>query len=106
MALSAAKQCGRGFLPEIAEPLRLENIPLSGGPVFLASAEGSAISWQPAVKDRVRLFVGPEGGFTPSEEQSLLSAGAFRLKLSPYTLRAETAALAGACMLLSPREVS
>lgn len=45
------------------------------------------------------LWIGPEGDFTPDEENTLLVAGAHPVSLGPRILRAETAALALAAHL-------
>lgn len=47
----------------------------------------------------VAWFVGPEGGFTPEEENHLRGCGAADLRLGPWVLRVETAAVGG-CMIL------
>ena len=44
-------------------------------------------------------LVGPEGGFTPEEEQAFLAAGVRGLNLGPYVLRLETAAVCGLAVL-------
>jgi 16S rRNA (uracil1498-N3)-methyltransferase len=47
----------------------------------------------------VTLMVGPEGGFSPAEEDAALAAGAMALTMGPRVLRTETAALAAAAAL-------
>lgn len=42
---------------------------------------------------RVLMFVGPEGDFTPEELQSIISAGALPVGLGDNRLRVETAAV-------------
>jgi 16S rRNA (uracil1498-N3)-methyltransferase len=46
------------------------------------------------------VFIGPEGGFTPDEAQALQAAGAVLVTLGPRILRAETAAIAAASLVL------
>jgi len=41
-----------------------------------------------------RIFIGPEAGFTSDERGALQAAGASALRLGPYNLRIETAAVA------------
>jgi 16S rRNA (uracil1498-N3)-methyltransferase len=48
----------------------------------------------------VRLWIGPEGGWTDSEAGALRSAGAKPASLSPHVLRVETAAESAAAILL------
>ena len=45
------------------------------------------------------LLVGPEGGFSPEEEDAAMAAGALPLTMGPRVLRTETAALAAMAML-------
>jgi len=47
----------------------------------------------------IRLWVGPEGGFTPAEIRALDDAGARPLCLGPHVLRIETAAEAGLALV-------
>ncbi|MDN3506558.1 MAG: RsmE family RNA methyltransferase [Simkaniaceae bacterium] len=90
LTISALKQCGRLDLPHIE--LRP---PLAKWTTFPSNAYygslNSNISYTPPLKDTC-LFVGPEGGFTP-EEEALLAQKAQGVRIHPYTLRAETAAL-------------
>ena len=65
---------------------------------FLICAGASAAALRPA-PDRV-LAVGPEGGFSAAEERLFVAAGWQKLSLGPYVLRAETAAVVGAAVLV------
>jgi 16S rRNA (uracil1498-N3)-methyltransferase len=47
------------------------------------------------------LAVGPEGGFSPAEEELALAAGWHPIRLSSHILRVETAGLAGAAAILA-----
>jgi 16S rRNA (uracil1498-N3)-methyltransferase len=49
----------------------------------------------------IRLWAGPEGGFTPAEVARLAAAGARNLRLAPHVLRIETAAEAGLAVLVA-----
>ncbi len=49
------------------------------------------------------LFVGPEGGWSDSERVSLAASGALAIGLGPRQLRVETAAIAGAALILCRR---
>jgi len=42
----------------------------------------------------LRLMIGPEGGWTPAEEQAALAAGVQTITLGKRVLRTETAAMA------------
>ena len=47
----------------------------------------------------VVLMVGPEGGFSPAEEDAAMAAGALPLTMGPRILRTETAGLAALATL-------
>ena len=101
---AAAKQCGRCTLPEVRRPEKFDDLLLAGGASVFASAEGP--SPDEAVKGLagrtdLKLFVGPEGGFTKGELEFALSKGAAFMSLGLYTLRAETACLAASSALLT-----
>jgi 16S rRNA (uracil1498-N3)-methyltransferase len=49
----------------------------------------------------VRLFVGPEGGFSEQEIDAAKEAGLVEASLGPSILRTETAALVGATLVLA-----
>ncbi|MBI4351859.1 MAG: 16S rRNA (uracil(1498)-N(3))-methyltransferase [Elusimicrobia bacterium] len=104
LVTAAAKQCGRGFLPEVRKPEKLDDLLAAGGASVLASAEGPPPD--EAVKglagtEELKLFVGPEGGFTKGELEFARSKGAVFMNLGLYTLRAETACLSAVSALLT-----
>ncbi|MCX5786708.1 MAG: RsmE family RNA methyltransferase [Elusimicrobia bacterium] len=102
--LSASKQCGRGRLPGLEKPRKFDDLLLEGVPSVLAMPGGKSaaeIALALAGKTDIRLFVGPEGGFTKGELDFAAGKGVLPLDLGKYTLRAETACLAGTCALLN-----
>ena len=101
---SAAKQCGRGVIPAVRKPEKLDDLLPAGGGYVFASADGLAPDEAVrglAGKTELKLFVGPEGGFTKGELEFALSRGAALMNLGLYTLRAETACLSAASALLT-----
>ena len=97
--LDAARQCGRGDLPTVSGLVDL--------PAALADARGLSLLLEPAApeslvevlreapRDRaITLAVGPEGGFTAEESAQLLGAGFVAVRLAPFVLRTELAAVA------------
>ena len=98
IAIEAAEQCGRTALPEIAEPVTLDQLLKdreSKRTLYFAD-EGGGEPVAAAFKPGPALIVtGPEGGFT-DEERAAIRAGsnAIPISLGPRILRAETAALA------------
>lgn len=102
IAESAAKQSGRGVIPEVApvctwkEALaQMENIEYNL--ILYENAHGMrplAECLQDAPeKKSIGIFVGPEGGFTEEEAAELLAKGAACLSLGRRILRTETAGL-------------
>jgi 16S rRNA (uracil1498-N3)-methyltransferase len=97
--LDAARQCGRGDLPTVSGLVDL--------PAALADARGLSLLLEPAApeslvevlreapRDRaITLAVGPEGGFAAQESAQLLGAGFVAVRLAPFVLRTELAAVA------------
>ena len=98
-ALAAIKQCNNPYLPEIYDITSLETslqkvVELGFQPVL--ASERRPEHWLDSLKaDKPYcFFVGPEGGFSPSEFALFLQAGAQEITLSSHILRAETAAIA------------
>ena len=111
--IAAAKQCGLDFLPEIHEPLALQAYlasPAAGPAVRLvgdlvegaASLPHSLSEWKPETQP-VTVLVGPEGGFTRMERESILASGFVPVRLGSTTLRIETATLAMLAGVLAQR---
>ena len=105
-AREACKQSGRAFLMAVEPPRPLKDL-LEEGPrdrqwiVLTPRAREQAASLRNVLEASVLapgketlILVGPEGGFTPEEEQAVLAAGAVPASLGNTILRIETAALA------------
>ena len=103
--IAAAKQCGLDFLPELLEPVELAQLAQAhaGGPAEALALVGdlaeSALglpralaSWR--ADQPVLIVVGPEGGLTGQERQTLAAAAFVPVRLGQTVLRIETAALA------------
>lgn len=100
IAITAIKQSGRPFLPRIAGPTALNEIPRPEGLSCLAACEGAHTPLTTLLADKLlpgialNLFIGPEGDFTPDEIQLALQNGFRLITLGPWRLRSETAAIA------------
>jgi 16S rRNA (uracil1498-N3)-methyltransferase len=105
----AAEQCGRGRIPDIALPLEWAQAVASRQGAGLLAWESAAgapslaawLSAQAAPLDRLSILIGPEGGVTAGEAQAAVEAGWQLVGLGPRILRAETAAVAAAAIILS-----
>ncbi|MHC4740492.1 MAG: 16S rRNA (uracil(1498)-N(3))-methyltransferase [Planctomycetota bacterium] len=105
----AAEQSHRSRIPELAEPMRFEEV-LSESNTYdrylVASPHEQQTTLQDALqgdKDRwksVGLLIGPEGGLTEQETGAALEAGAVAVSLGRRILRTETAAIVAAALIL------
>jgi 16S rRNA (uracil1498-N3)-methyltransferase len=108
----AAEQCGRAAVPELLAPRTLATAlaEQSEATLTLFAWEGERETtlrdaltvahqglFRPA---HVALFIGPEGGFSAEEAQLAVQHGAQIVTLGQRILRAETAALAAAAIIL------
>jgi 16S rRNA (uracil1498-N3)-methyltransferase len=105
VALSAFKQCKRPKPLEIAPPTKLEELRADCDLNLLLDNFGGEknpkdLNLKKGVKT-VSLVVGPEGGFTRQESELLRERGFIPIKLYPYILRSETAALLGVGLIMN-----
>ncbi|ALK96001.1 16S rRNA methyltransferase [Massilia sp. WF1] len=102
--IAASEQSGRNRLARlaplqdfgrwIAQPAQEPRILLS------PRATQSLAGWARATRPQAVSFViGPEGGFSPQEEEMALTHGALALSMGPRVLRTETAGLAALATL-------
>lgn len=101
IAAEAAKQCGRGRIPEVADAVSFdraaEEAAQAGTALFFYECERET-SLRDAIGGRalhtVSLMIGPEGGFALDEVERAKSAGLASVSLGKRILRCETAPLA------------
>ena len=103
IADQSLKQCGRLTRLEIKDPIAISGIPRAGrGEAAFFCDEDSALSGAraPALLDAlreagpsapVRIAIGPEGGWSPSDRKHLARSGRLPVSLGPLVLRADTA---------------
>ncbi|MCI5052897.1 MAG: 16S rRNA (uracil(1498)-N(3))-methyltransferase [Simkaniaceae bacterium] len=99
VVISAIKQCGRLWLPEIALAPSLEKVPIAGDQIFFGDLEVQS-EMPNKVQAPAMLFVGPESGFSEKDLSYLRGVGTGIL-LHENVLRAETAAIVGSFLLHS-----
>ena len=100
---SAAGQCDRARVPIIQPPQSLSDWLASDLPKRRVLAAFDAPPVEACPSDRAALLVGPEGGLSPVEIDAARNASFAPHSLSPLTLRAETAALCAATLMLGAR---
>ena len=107
IAEEAAKQCGRGIIPEVTHPLSYSEM--------LEDAKGSALRLMcyekesdlsvkallsQGMPESIAIIVGCEGGFSPEEVEAAVNAGCHSVTLGKRILRCETAPLTVLSMIL------
>ena len=113
VAIEAAKQCGQNWLPQVHPPQKLKqffetapNASVANTPAplqLIGSLQPGAVHLKKILTDyssehgrspeNVRMFIGPEGDFTPAELALARSHGCLPITLGPIVLRVETAAI-------------
>lgn len=101
VAESAAKQSGRGIIPEIGDLITFsemsEKLPLFDLVVFPYEEEKET-TLKSVIKGfegkKIAVVIGPEGGFSESEVSKLVSLGIKPVTLGKRILRTETAGIA------------
>lgn len=105
IALEAAKQSGRGIVPQVHSMTTLASVipVLNESPLSFLFYEGGGSSIRDLLKEPVSevcIFIGPEGGFSLKEVGMLQASGARTATLGPRILRTETAPLAALSAIL------
>ena len=105
IAASAAKQAGRGIIPEVGGMLTfsqaLEELGGQQLPVMLYEAGGVSMSQLTVPRTgSIGVLVGSEGGFDPEEAAQARLAGIQPVWLGPRILRCETAPLTAISLLM------
>lgn len=103
IAAEAAKQCGRGILPQVQMPLPdfaavCAALPGYDLALFFYECGGASLrqilTAQSFRGKRIAVITGSEGGFSAEEAEAAKAAGAVTVGLGPRILRCETAPLA------------
>jgi 16S rRNA (uracil1498-N3)-methyltransferase len=106
IALAASKQCGRSGLMPVRQPLLLDQAlkeAVDRGAVLIPWEKELTRTISQALSGNlpktVSLFIGPEGGWDPSEIDRAHAVGALSVRLGPTLLRTETAGLVAAALV-------
>ncbi|HSE19465.1 MAG TPA: 16S rRNA (uracil(1498)-N(3))-methyltransferase [Pyrinomonadaceae bacterium] len=99
IALEAAKQSGRAFVPEISLPVAFETaLEVEGAGVMFSERGGETLQSLSATGS-ITALVGSEGGWSDEEIEAARARGFHVVTLGGRTLRAETAAIAVTTLL-------
>ena len=91
---NACEQSGRTTIPQLNPICSIDDwLTLSDSPVLLFEPTASATLQSLSPMKKVRVIIGPEGGFTDKELELMNHSNIHMLKLGPRVLRAETAAI-------------
>ena len=102
--INACKQCERNLLMDVDSSIRFSDLctdqQFSGYTKLIATTHGESLAInQVETSKEILIVIGPEGGFSLSENE-LAQANAFQaVRLGPSILRVETAALVAATIL-------
>lgn len=111
IAIAACEQCGRNRVPVIRPVVALASWAHPFDRLLGAETGRFLLSLHPdarplrqvldgqAVRGRVTILAGPEGGLSPAEELLVLGQGFESVSLGPRVLRSETAALVALTLL-------
>ncbi len=104
--LSACKQCDRGDVPILKEPLAFPVCAAQKEPLSLLAYEAEdtrTLSWgleKLGHPSSLRIYIGPAGGWADEEVVIAAECGILPVTLGPHILRAETACIAACAKLL------
>lgn len=105
IVIEAAKQCGRGRIPNIYEPLTYKQaVNISAGilnrVLCYEKCKGNPLTQMIKSQGDVALYIGSEGGFADEEISFAKEKGMVIASLGKRVLRAETAAIAALVIAL------
>ncbi len=109
IAESAAKQAGRGYVPEIRDVMTLEEALAFAGQLDVRLIPYELAEGMEHTRDvigkimpgqSVGIFIGPEGGFEKEEVEQAVEKGVLPVTLGKRILRTETAGLAVLSVLM------
>ena len=98
------KQSGNAYLPVVEEPVAFAealSMAKRDCPKLFYGSPRTDCAADYGESGDIAFFVGPEGGFDDSEERLLSDSGVQPLRVGCWTLRVETAVVAGIAVLLA-----
>ena len=110
----AVKQCGRGVIPQVADAADMAGMLKRLGEfdlVLFPYENEKSVTIKDALREHVddvstiALIIGPEGGFSDDEADSIVGAGGISVSLGKTILRTETAGMAAIAMVMYEKEL-
>jgi 16S rRNA (uracil1498-N3)-methyltransferase len=103
IVVGACEQCGRSTLPDVREPVglndHLRTHPKEGLRLVLSPSAPGSLAGLASMSAKVALLIGPEGGLDDDEIQRARQVGFAPVRLGPRILRTETAAVTALSVL-------
>ena len=103
IAVSAMKQSGGAYLPEVAPIIPVKQLIsawLEAGMILFADMEGKSLLSVKIGEGDVLILIGPEGGFSQKEIEYLQEIGGYSVSLGARRFRTETAAIVSVAGLM------
>ena len=99
IAMNACKQCERTIMPDIAEPVKVEDVIKDFKKYDLVLFANERTDVGEKIKDlskynNIAIIVGSEGGFSQREKENFVASGATSISLGRRIYRCETASVA------------
>lgn len=96
IAVGACEQAQRSTVPIINTAQKIADIDFNNADcnLLLSPTGTTSMASIPKPTGNINIFIGPEGGFTDLEINSLISSGCHNIKFGPRVMRTETAAIA------------
>ena len=97
IAIAACEQSGRSIVPTVLPIVSFSDYLRQMPPelhLMMSLRRATTLRDIAPAPQSLRLMIGPEGGWTPAEEQAALDAGVQTITLGKRVLRTETAAMA------------
>ena len=106
IAYEAAKQCGRGIIPQVCEAVEFSTVldmfsEENTGILFYECAQQKLSEAVPQFKRNIDIIIGSEGGFEEEEAARLAQRGYVPVSLGKRILRCETAPIAAITVLMN-----
>ncbi|GAB3486547.1 16S rRNA (uracil(1498)-N(3))-methyltransferase [Marinomonas epiphytica] len=103
VAISAAEQSGRGYVPTVHSPIKLDDwLSTCNQTLKLTLHHHSPTplrDFSAPIDGHIALLIGPEGGLTEEEVKCSFNQGFASIKLGPRVLRTETAPIVALSIL-------